>query len=83
MKEKTMTKDELIQKLTADEALVEKASACKDAASLTALAKENGLNLTEEEAQSALGILNPGKDEVCDDDLDKVAGGGEVKANKC
>ena len=57
--------------------LIEKAKLAKSAEELIALAKENGIELTEEEANTYFAQLNPKKGELGDDELDSVAGGGK------
>ena len=55
--------------------LLEKAKLAKSAKELIALAKENGIELTEEEANIYFAMLNPQDGELADDELDQVAGG--------
>ena len=55
--------------------LIEKAKAAKSAEELLALAKENNLEITAEEAKIYFEQLNA-NGEVSDDALDAVAGGG-------
>ena len=43
---------------------------------LLALAKENNLEMTEEEANTYFAQLNPASGELSDEELDNVAGGG-------
>ena len=57
--------------------LIEKAKLAKSVGELFALAKENGIELTEEEANTYFAQLNPKKGELGDDELDSVAGGGK------
>lgn len=56
--------------------MIEKAKAAKTAEALMALAKENDVEMTEEEAKIYLAQLNPASGELADDELDNVAGGG-------
>ena len=56
--------------------MIEKAKAAKSADELLALAKENGTELTEEEAKAYFEQLNSKSGELSDDELDAVAGGG-------
>ena len=58
-----------------DEQLIEKARAAKSAEELMAIAKENGMELTEEKAAEYFAQLNK-SGELSDDELDSVAGGG-------
>ena len=58
-----------------DEKLIEKAKAAKSAEELMTIAKENGRELSEEEAQAYFVQLNK-SGELSDDELDSVAGGG-------
>ena len=55
--------------------LLEKARAAKSAEELMALAKENGMEMTEEEAAAYFVQLNK-SGELSDEELDNVAGGG-------
>ena len=55
--------------------LIEKARAAKSAEELMAIAKENGMEMTEEEAAEYFAQLNR-SGELSDDELDSVAGGG-------
>ena len=60
--------------------LIEKAKAAKSAEELLALAKENNVELTEEEAKTYFEQLNA-NGAVSDDELDAVAGGGFLGIN--
>ena len=55
--------------------LIAKAKAAKSAEELFALAKENGMEMTEEDAKTYFSQLNANA-AVSDDELDAVAGGG-------
>ena len=55
--------------------MIEKAKAAKSAEELLALAKENGVEMTVDEAATYFAQLNPTSGELSDDDLDNVAGG--------
>ena len=55
--------------------LIEKAKAAKTAEELLALAKENNVEMTADEAATYFAQLNPTFGELSDDDLDNVAGG--------
>ena len=55
--------------------LIEKAKSAKTPEELLALAKENGVELTEESAKAYFEQLNPKTGEVSDDELNNVAGG--------
>ena len=55
--------------------MIEKAKAARSAEELLALAKENNVEMTEEEAKTYFAQLNPKCGELDDDDLDAVAGG--------
>ena len=61
--------------------LIAKAKHAKSPEELLALAKENGVELTEESAQAYFNQLNPKMGELADDELDNVAGGGCQKNN--
>ena len=56
--------------------MIEKAKAAKSAEELFALAKENNVEMTADEATIYFAQLNPKSGELSDDDLDNVAGGG-------
>ena len=58
-----------------NEEILEKARQAKSAEELIALAKENGEELSEEEAAAYLAQLNK-SGELSDEELDSVAGGG-------
>ena len=58
-----------------DKELFEKAKGAKSAEELLSLAKENGMELTEEEAAAYFAQLNK-SGELSDEELDNVAGGG-------
>ena len=55
--------------------MIEKAKAVKSAEELLALAKENNVEMTADEAATYFAQLNPKSGELDDDDLDAVAGG--------
>ena len=55
--------------------MIEKAKAVKSAEELLALAKENDIEMTADEAATFFAQLNPKSGELDDDDLDSVAGG--------
>ena len=56
--------------------LIEKAKSAKTPEELMALAKENGVELTEESAKAYFEQLNPKTGELADEELNNVAGGG-------
>ena len=56
--------------------MIEKAKAAKSAEELLALAKENGVEMTADEAKTYFAQLSSKSGELNDDDLDAVAGGG-------
>ncbi len=66
--------------------LITKAKECMTAQELLALAKENDIELNEEQAEKLLAKLNT-IGEVSDEELDNVAGGGcdyfKAKCPKC
>ena len=64
--------------------MIEKAKAVKSAEELLALAKENNVEMTADEAATYFAQLNPQSGELDDDALNGVAGGGcaENKQNK-
>ena len=55
--------------------MIEKAKAAKSAEELLELAKENGVEMTADEAKTYFAQLGPKSGELDDDDLDAVAGG--------
>ena len=57
------------------EEMILKVKQAKSAQELLTLAKENGIEMTEESAQAYFEQLNK-KGELADDELDNVAGGG-------
>lgn len=56
--------------------LIEKAKEAKTAEEILAIAKENGMEMTEEDAKLYFEQLHPVKGELSDDELDNVSGGG-------
>ena len=56
--------------------LLNKAKTTQSPEELLALARENGVNLTAEEAKAYYGQLNPTTGELSDNELDSVSGGG-------
>ena len=56
--------------------MIEKARTAKSAEKLLALAKDNGVEMTEDEAKTYFAQLNPKSGELDDDELDNVSGGG-------
>ena len=63
--------------------LLEKAKNAKSAEELVKLAKENGIELTAEEAKSYFAKLNVKEGELADDELDNVAGGRKCGTIYC
>ena len=59
-----------------DKNLILKAKEAKSVEELIVLAKENGIELTEENAKMYFEQFNAKKGELSDDELDAVAGGG-------
>ena len=55
--------------------LLSKAKEAKTPEELIALAKENGMELTEAEAKTYFDLLHPQTGELSDDELDNVSGG--------
>ena len=55
--------------------MIEKAKAAKSAEELLEVAKENNVEMTEDEAKTYFAQLNPKSGELDDDELDAVAGG--------
>ena len=62
--------------------LIEKAKEAKSAAELITLAKENGTDITLEEAAIYFTKLNPPSGAIADEELENVAGGGCVSEAK-
>lgn len=67
------------------EEMIQKAKNAKSAEELLTLAKENGIEMTPEEANARFVELHPRQGELSDDELDNVAGGCNVKGRdgKC
>ena len=59
-----------------NEELLEKAKQTKSVEELLALAKENGMEMTEEQANAYFSQLHPTSGEIADEELENVAGGG-------
>lgn len=55
--------------------LIQKARHCKSIQKLLALAQENGVEITEEQAKDIFAKLNPANGEIADEELDNVSGG--------
>ena len=55
--------------------LLAKAKEAKSVEELLAFAKENGIDLTGEQAEAYFKRLNPESREIADDELDNVSGG--------
>ena len=56
--------------------LLEKAKQTKSAEELLALAKENGVEMNEEQANAYFAQLHKASGEISDDELNNVSGGG-------
>ena len=56
--------------------IIAKAKESKNAEELLSMAKENGFELTEDEAKAYYARLHPTSGELSDEELDSVAGGG-------
>ncbi len=56
--------------------IMEKAKGTKSAEELLTLAKENGMEMTDEQAKAYFAQLHPASGEIADDELENVAGGG-------
>lgn len=56
--------------------MIEKAKAAESAEALQALAGENNIEMSAEEAESYFAELHPKSGELSDDELENVAGGG-------
>lgn len=55
---------------------MEKAKAAKSSDELLALANENGVEMTEGQAEAYYAKLHPTSGEISDDEIENVAGGG-------
>ena len=56
--------------------LLTKAKTAKSPEELIGIAKENGVELTEESAKAYFELLNPKTGEIADEELENVSGGG-------
>ncbi len=56
--------------------MYKKAKECKSVEEIMALARENGVELSEEQAKGFWEKLNPANGEISDDELDNISGGG-------
>jgi len=65
--------------LNINEETLAKAKGAKSAAELLALAKENDIELTVEEAKEYFIQLNSKSSELADEELDQVAGGANFR----
>ena len=63
--------------------LIEKAKQAKSVAELLEIAKENKVELTEEQAKTYFAQLTPKTGELSDDELDHVSGGGCGEYHYC
>jgi len=63
--------------------LLAKAKEAKTPEELTALAKENGTELTVESAKTYFELLHPKTGELSDEELDNVSGGGCYAGDGC
>ena len=59
-----------------DKDLIQRAKSAKTADELLAMAKENGITMSAEEASVNFKALHPASGELADDELDNVSGGG-------
>lgn len=55
--------------------LIQKAKHCQSAQELLALARENGMEMTEEQAKGIFAKLNPTNGTIADEELGNVSGG--------
>ena len=63
--------------------MLEKALACETPEALVALGKENGVELTTEQAKKILDELENLDVKLSDEDMAKVAGGGVCWSDSC
>ena len=66
-----------------DQELLTRAKAAKTAEELLTLAKENGIEMTAEEAQKIFAQLHSQSGELSDDELDNVSGGACYGRDDC
>ena len=66
-----------------DQELLTRAKAAKTAEEIMALAKENGIEMTAEEAQKIFAQLHSQSGELADDELDNVSGGACYGRDDC
>ncbi len=59
-----------------EQELIAKAKKAQTPEELAAIAKENGVKMTDEEAKTYFDQLHPKTGELADEELDNVAGGG-------
>lgn len=59
-----------------DKNLIQRAKSARNADELLALAKENGIAMSSDEANEKFKELHPASGEVTDDELNNVSGGG-------
>ena len=62
--------------------LLAKAKSAKSPEELIGIAKENGMELTEESAKAYFELLSPKTGEISDEELENVSGGGCYKGNR-
>ena len=67
----------------ASKEMLTKAMDCKTPEELVALAKENGVTLTTEEAQKYLAEMENFSVDLSEEDMAKVAGGSVKTASNC
>lgn len=65
------------------EDLIKEAMRCETVEELMKLAKDNDIELTEEEAVKLLGVINPKSGELSDSELDAVTGGQDKGGGIC
>lgn len=73
MRRHSMKKEEKFTELLSKPELTEQLKACRAADKIRDLAKENGIEMTREEALQAFAFFSSG--ELQDDELNSVAGG--------
>lgn len=66
-----------------DSKLLEKAKAAKSVAELLDIAKENNVELSEEQAKTYFAQFSPKNGELSDEELDNVSGGGCGEYHYC
>jgi hypothetical protein len=79
-----MNVNELIAQRGEDrEVVVQRALQCKTTADLLELAKLNKIELSEQQADQLLGLMQPAAGALSDNELDAVTGGSDKNREPC